>query len=213
MEVVREIRDVSLRANYARQLAGWIGLPDPDELVRQSRGGVGNVGRRPSTPASQIDLHDPSVRVERDALKLALQTPSLAVGYDGLPVEVFTAAPYAALHTAVLAAGGAAAAGEGGAVWVAKVEATAPDDAARGLVRELAVEPLASEQVALTRYATEVLARLEELAATRRIAEVKSRLQRINPVEASAEYNRLFGELVAFEAHRRALRERAIGTL
>jgi DNA primase len=42
---------------------------------------------------------------------------------------------------------------------------------------------------------------------------VKSRLQRINPVEASAEYNRLFGELVAFEAHRRALRERAIGTL
>jgi DNA primase len=213
MEVVRDIRDVSLRANYARQLAGWIGLPDPDELVRQSRGGVGNVGRRPSAPASQIDLHDPSVRVERDALKLALQTPSLAVGYDELPADVFTAPPYAALHHAVLAAGGPAAAGEGGAVWVAKVEAAAPDDAARGLVRELAVEPLASEQVALTRYATEVLARLEELAATRRIAEVKSRLQRINPVEASAEYNRLFGELVAFEAHRRALRERAIGTL
>jgi DNA primase len=213
MEVVRDIRDVSLRANYARQLAGWIGLADPDELVRQSRGGVGNVGRRPSTPASQIDLHDPSVRVERDALKLALQTPSLAVGYDELPADVFTAPPYAALHHAVLAAGGPAAAGEGGAVWVAKVEAAAPDDAARGLVRELAVEPLASEQIALTRYATEVFARLEELAATRRIAEVKSRLQRINPVEASAEYNRLFGELVAFEAHRRALRERAIGTL
>jgi DNA primase len=213
MEVVRDIRDVSLRGNYARQLAGWIGLPDPDELVRQSRGGVGNVGRRPSAPASQIDLHDPSVRVERDALKLALQTPSLAVGYDDLPADVFTAPPYAALHHAVLAAGGPAAAGEGGAVWVAKVEAAAPDDAARGLVRELAVEPLASEQVALTRYATEVFARLEELAATRRIAEVKSRLQRINPVEASAEYNRLFGELVAFEAHRRALRERAIGTL
>jgi DNA primase len=213
MEVVRDIRDVSLRANYARQLAGWIGLADPDELVRQSRGGVGNVGRRPSTPASQIDLHDPSVRVERDALKLALQTPSLAVGYDELPADVFTAPPYAALHHAVLAAGGPAAAGEGGAVWVAKVEAAAPDDAARGFVRELAVEPLASEQIALTRYATEVFARLEELAATRRIAEVKSRLQRINPVEASAEYNRLFGELVAFEAHRRALRERAIGTL
>ena len=55
--------------------------------------------------------------------------------------------------------------------------------------------------------------RLEELAATRRIAEVKSRLQRINPVEQVAEYNRLFGELVALEAHRRSLRERAIGTL
>ena len=30
---------------------------------------------------------------------------------------------------------------------------------------------------------------------------MKSRLQRINPVEQVAEYNRLFGELVALEAH------------
>jgi len=58
-----------------------------------------------------------------------------------------------------------------------------------------------------------VLARLEELAATRRIAELKGRLQRLNPVEQVGDYNRLFGELVALEAHRRSLRERAIGTL
>jgi DNA primase len=113
----------------------------------------------------------------------------------------------------VAAAGGRDTAGGGGAEWVAKVDAAAADDAVRRLVRELAVEPLPSEDQALTRYATEVLARLEELAATRRIAEVKSRLQRLNPVEQSAEYNRLFGELVALEAHRRALRERSIGTL
>ena len=80
-------------------------------------------------------------------------------------------------------------------------------------MRELAVEPLASDDQALTRYATEVMARLEELAATRRIGEVKSRLQRLNPVEQVVDYNRLFGELVALEAHRRSLRERAIGTL
>ena len=118
------------------------------------------------------------------------------------------------MRDAVAAAGGAAAAGPGGAaVGREKVDAAAADDGVRRLARELAVEALPSEEQALTRYATEVLARLEELAATRRITEVKSRLQRLNPVEQGADYNRLFGELVALEAHRRALRERAIGTL
>ena len=96
---------------------------------------------------------------------------------------------------------------------MAKVDVASADDGVRRLVRELAVEPLPASDQGLTRYATEVLARLEELAATRRIAEVKGRLQRLNPVEQVGDYNRLFGELVALEAHRRSLRERAIGTL
>jgi DNA primase len=41
---------------------------------------------------------------------------------------------------------------------------------------------------------------------------VKSRLQRMNPVTQTADYNRMFGELVALESHRRNLREQAIGT-
>jgi DNA primase len=216
MEVVRQIRDVSLRGNYARSLAGWVGLADPDELVRAARGDVREVGRRVPAQAlagSGPDPRDPAFRYERDVLKVVLQAPALATGFDELDASVFTALPYAAVHAAVVAAGGRDLAGGGGAEWVAKVDAAAADDAVRRLVRELAVEPLPSEDQALTRYATEVLARLEELAATRRIAEVKSRLQRLNPVEQSAEYNRLFGELVALEAHRRALRERSIGTL
>ena len=48
MEVVRQIRDVSLRISYARSLACWVGLADPDELVRAARGGVADVGRRPA---------------------------------------------------------------------------------------------------------------------------------------------------------------------
>ena len=38
-------------------------------------------------------------------------------------------------------------------------------------------------------------------------------LERLNPVEQADEYNKLFGELVALEQHRRVLRERAIGDL
>jgi len=219
MDVVRQIRDVSLRGNYARSLAGWIGLPDPDELVRASRGGVSEIGRRapaagPAPTAAAPDPHDPGLRVERDSLKVVLQAPALAGEvFDGLEASVYTSPAYAAVRDAVAAAGGAQAAGQGGPTWVEKVDAASTDDGVRRLARELAVEPLAASEQALSRYATEVLARLEELAATRRIAEVKSRLQRLNPVEQVAEYNRLFGELVALEAHRRALRERAIGTL
>jgi DNA primase len=217
MDVVRQIRDVSLRSNYARSLAGWIGLADPDELVRASRGGVDEIGRRvaaePSV-TSGLDPHDPALRVERDSLKIVLQTPALAgAAYDDLDDAVYTAPAYAAVRAAVRAAGGVAEAGAGGATWVEKVDLAAADDGVRGLVRGLAVESLPASDQGLTRYATEVLARLEELAATRRITEVKSRLQRLNPVEQVAEYNRLFGELVALEAHRRSLRERAIGTL
>jgi DNA primase len=216
MEVVRQIRDVSLRSSYARSLASWVGLADPDELVRAARGGVADVGRRPAEQAAARegpDPRDPALRFERDALKVVLQAPALAAGFDELDASVFTAPAYAGLLAAVIAAGGTETAGDGGPEWVAKVEGAAADETIGRLARELAVEPLPSDDAALTRYSTEVLARLEELAATRRIAEVKSRLQRINPVEQVAEYNRLFGELVALEAHRRSLRERAIGTL
>jgi DNA primase len=221
--VVASIRDHSLRPEYARTLAGWLGMEV--EPVARAVAEAANASRRtpaaPSAPAAAAveravapDPHDPTLRFERDSLKVVLQAPSLAgPTFDALDPAVFTAPAYAAVRDAVVAAGGAAAAGGGGAGWVEKVDAAAADDGVRRLVRELAVEPLPSEQDALTRYATEVLARLEELAATRRITEVKSRLQRLNPVDQMVDYNRLFGELVALEAHRRTLRERAIGTL
>ena len=228
--VVAQIRDQSLRPEYARTLAGWLGM-EVEPVVRA----VAQAGRqtasqqvptardarpqdgpsRPAVPAPAPgpDPRDPSLRFERDSLKVVLQAPRLAVGFDDLEPNVFTAPPYAALHTAVVTAGGLATAGEGGPEWIGKVDGAAADDGVRRLMRELAVEPLPSDEAALTRYATEVLARLQELAANRRIAEVKSRLQRMNPVEEVAEYNRLFGELVSLEAHSRALRDRAIGTL
>jgi DNA primase len=221
--VVASIRDQSLRPEYARTLAGWLGMEV--EPVARAVAQAGGAPRRTAAPPAAApgdgaarsaapDPNDPALRVERDSLKVVLQSPALvAETFDGLDPSVFTAPAYAAVRDAVVAAGGAGGAGQGGAGWVAAVDTAAADDAVRRLARELAVESLPSDEQALVRYATEVLARLEELAATRRIAEVKSRLQRLNPVEQGAEYNKMFGELVALEAHRRSLRERAIGTL
>ena len=50
-----------------------------------------------------------------------------------------------------------------------------------------------------------------ELTAARRIAAIKSKLQRTNPVEHAEEFNKMFGELAALEAHRRTLRDRLAG--
>ena len=52
---------------------------------------------------------------------------------------------------------------------------------------------------------------MHEVVTGRQVTALKSRLQRINPQEQPDEHARLFGELIALEALRRNLRERAIG--
>ncbi|MGZ4589839.1 MAG: DNA primase [Actinomycetes bacterium] len=227
--IVARIRDMSLRDDYARQLAGWVGVPEPLEVVTRVRSyrpapeRSGERGRpAPEQPAAEAaparharpDPRDPALAMERGALKVVLQAPRLAAeSFDALDAGVFTSRAYAAVRDAVAAAGGVMTADAGGATWVARVEDAAADDDVRRLARELAVEPIPTDEAAQQRYATEVLARLEELAVTRTIADVKSRLQRINPVDQTTEYNRLFAELISLEAHRRELRDRSIGTL
>jgi DNA primase len=75
----------------------------------------------------------------------------------------------------------------------------------RRFLRGLAVEASAAEEN--RGYADEVFRRLEELRLTRVIDQLKGTLQRMNPVERPHEYTRVFEELIALEARRRALRE------
>jgi DNA primase len=234
--VVARIRDGALRDDYARLLAGWVGVPEPLEVVARVRtagGGPPSVTprqrtARPATPdrpagprltggpgsdaVTRPDPASPDLHIERESLKLALQHPAL-IGpvFDALDTEVFTASGYAAVRRAVAGAGGVGAATPGGR-WVARVLERAGDDLTRSLVTELAVEPLhTADGDDGVRYAAAVLARLREMATTRRVTELKSRLQRLNPVESTEDYNRLFGELIALEQHRRVLRDQASG--
>ncbi|MGH8868986.1 MAG: DNA primase [Actinomycetes bacterium] len=212
--LVARIRDVALRDDYARQLAGWVGVPDPMEIVRRVRASGRGMAGRPDAAMRRPDSSDPVQQVEREALKIALQRPALAGPmFDALDADVFTAPAHAAVHAAVRAAGGVGTPAAGGHGWVGQVLDAATDDTVRTVITELTVEPLRSDGETDARYVEAVLARARELAATRRITEVKSRLQRLNPVEAADDYNRLFGELVTLEQHRRALREQAIGAL
>jgi DNA primase len=132
--------------------------------------------------------------------------------FDALDAVSFTAPAYAAVRAAVDAAGGTTSAAAA-TVWVEKVAGAAETDSVRDLVTELAVEPLQTNDEEDPRYATSLLARLQEMALTRRITELKSQVQRVNPVESPEKYNRLFGELILLERNKIDLRERALGAL
>ena len=235
--LVSSIRDKSKVDGFARELAGMIGV-EVEEARSEVRRAAGQPDRqaagkpRPGgAPAGQAaperrpqrelpDLRDPRFALERETLKLVVQHPGVMTGLVGdLGENDFSHPVYREVWDAVAALGGpGAVAGE---VWVGKLrdllggesEGTDQRDEVGGVavqaVNALAVEPLLREPDPA--YALQHVLRLQELTALRRIAELKSKLQRTNPVEEATGYNRMFGELVALESHRRALRERAIG--
>jgi DNA primase len=167
-------------------------------------------------PRSAYDQHDPIVNVERQALKLAIQRPALCgPAFDELPSGIFTVSAHAAVCELIASCGGVASA-RSAREWAERLRAAAPNDNARGFVTRLAVEtievPGASGEPD-AKFAEAVLARVEELSVSRDIASIKSRLQRLSPVTEQADYNRMFGDLVAFEQRRKVLSERAAGSL
>ncbi|MGI8681165.1 MAG: DNA primase [Mycobacteriales bacterium] len=219
---VAAIKDRSLRPEYARRLAGWLGMDVETVLGRvaelagapQAATAAQRPQRAPQSPPrpARPDPDDPRSSVEREMLKLAVQHPAVVgADFDRLDPETFPTPAYAALRAAVVSAGGAGL-GIGGEAWVGRLREAAGDDASRSLVTELAVEPLRSNDP-VVRYAGMMLARIQEMAVTRRITQLKSRIQRMNPLEQADDYNRLYGELIALEQHKRELREQAIGAL
>ncbi|MGH3532886.1 MAG: DNA primase [Mycobacterium sp.] len=224
--MVAGIKDPTLRDEYARQLTGWVGWSDVAQVIGRVRDEARNPQNRgrgkprrtaaaPTAPehaAVRPDPGDPTLWPQREALKSALQYPALAGPvFDALTVESFTHPGYAAVCTAIDAAGGTGA-GIVGAQWLDAVRQKAPSPAAAGLVSELGVEAIrVDDDDKLPRYIAGVLARLQEVWVGRQIAEVKSKLQRMSPVEQGDEYHALFGDLVAMEAYRRSLLAQASG--
>ncbi|MDT4943972.1 MAG: primase [Pseudonocardiales bacterium] len=216
--LVAQIKDHSLRDEYARRLAGLVGVDDPLRVVSRVRGMVRSGARRPEvvTPnraadAAAAKVDEAVASVEREVLKVALQLPAIAgPQFDALPDDAFLLPAHRTLRGAIAAAGGTSAAVSGPG-WTSAVEAHLPDEALRTGVHALTVEPLHAGSDTQDRYADAVLARLQEIVAGRKVAALKGRLQRINPIEQAEEHARLFGELISLESYRRTLRERAIG--
>lgn len=219
--IVARIRDTALRPEYARRLAGWLGMEVEavtkavQEAQRSARQPAASRRDAPEPVAppsrSTAQRRDPGLVVEREALKCALQQPAVVADwYESVESTAFTHAQARRVHEAIVAAGSPSPTVVGLA-WVDAVLAAAEDDDVRRLVRELAVEPLPADEGRDHSYAVGVMARLLEQDASRRIHELKGRMQRIDATEQPEQHQQAFADLLALEDYRRSLQREAMG--
>lgn len=242
--VVAAIRDASTRTGYCQALTGWLGMPDPNEVLRLVNAAVkrGDTGR-PAAPGQQQgggaahpatansataqaggpgvaagpssgavpsyhrpDPRDPVASMERQALEVALQQPSLLAGgvWERFAAARFATPAFQAVHDAMRATGPGLV---GDPVrWVEHVMHEVPEPL-RPLVSELAVVPLpAHTEEAVLKYCRDILSRLFELQITRVKADKMGQLQRLDAATDPGTYQRLNRELMMLEMERRALR-------
>ncbi|WP_175973547.1 DNA primase [Corynebacterium sp. Marseille-Q2823] len=232
--VVAQIRDQPLQREYARRLAGWVGWPDPEEVLHQvrqearkpkkeQRPRFASLEQTSSVPAQTNApvMHIPGPREphlwpQREALKLALQYPQVAGSYfDGITEDAYSNEAYRTIRRAISTLGGVTAGAEQpGVEWLAAVAGEMPDLMARNFVSELAVEPIklgetGNPDTDLEAYADSVLSRLQEARVGDQVAQLKAQLGRMRPSDDEESYNSLFADLVALEQARRELNDRA----
>ena len=218
--VVAQIRDQPLQREYARRLAGWVGWPDPEEVLQQVR----QEARKPKKeqrPRFASVMHIPGPREphlwpQREALKLALQYPQIAGSYfDGITEDAYSNEAYRTIRRAISTLGGVTSGAEQpGVEWLAAVAGEMPELMARNFVSELAVEPIklgetGNPDTDLEAYADSVLSRLQEARVGDQVAQLKAQLGRMRPSDDEESYNSLFADLVALEQARRELNDRA----
>ena len=196
--LIGKIRDASLRPEYVRLLAGWLGMEVDIVATAVKRSG----SRTENTQSSQVNLTDPILVLEREVLKVKLQISDLASSWVDLEQNAFSYPAYDALRKVIDSTD---------TFTTESLLDKCDSDEMKSLVTELTVEPIRTDGEVSDRYITSIFARLREVALTRAIAEIKSTLQRLNPVENNEQYQEIFGQLVAMEAARRVQKELALG--
>lgn len=203
--LVAKIRDASLRPEYARNLAGWLGMEVETVIaaVKKSGGKPAAPNSTPGTTANswRPDPNEPRLALEREVLKARLQMPSLVYQWSELEKNAFSHPAYQRLREFI----------DTQREFVAVNLDGIESEDLRSFITELSVEPIRTSGEISDRYVSSIVARLNEVALSRSIAEVKSSLQRLNPVENVDEYNETFTRLVTMESKRRSLRELALG--
>jgi len=206
--LVAQIRDKSLRPEYTRLLAGWLGLEVEIVSAAVSQGAKSHPRTQESTAVAseesnwRPDPYDARLILEREVLKSRLQEPALFIEslWSDIEADAFTHPAYREMRKTI------------DEKQVLSME-TITDEKIKTLFTELSVEPIRADGRATALYVESIIARLREVAISRSIAELKSSLQRLNPVENEIEYNAAFAALVALETTRRSLHDLALGSL
>ncbi len=211
--LIGKIRDASLRPEYARSLAGWLGMEVEvvTAAVKRAAPTSHNVSKTESAllepERSQTnwrpDPREPRLMLEREVLKVRLQFPALSRSWKEIEADAFTHPSYIKLRAFI----------DTQADFATVAIERAESEELRSFITELTVEPIRADGEISDRYVTSITARLREVAMSRALAEIKSTLQRLNPLENEQEYNELFADLVAMESTRRTQHELSIGDL
>ena len=233
--IINSIRDSSLRPEYVRTVAGWVGVE-----VEQMRDQVARAGRiqakeeakgetraNPDTPEPTAgeassgmpmpDLRDPIVRAERQLLQAMLQHHSLftPAELDSVEPATFTAPAHRAVFDTVREVGPLT---EGTPLptWHARIDEATPL-AVAPLVAELSVAPLPvvhdqSTGMPPAAYTHSLLVRVREVAISRQISDAMSQMRRMaaDPRTDQASLRELSLSLQTLERQRAALREEVI---
>jgi DNA primase len=236
--VVARIKDRSTRREVAVQLAGLVGILDPEFVVDKvgylsRRGGGGGgphggrpAGQRPTGPGQAyapgprtaargpaLTLRNPVYKTERELLKLALQYPELvSPAFDAYEADEFTAPPYTAVRIAIEEAGGAEHGSQDPQAYLVRVREAAPDDTVRAMVTELAVEPVLRKTVDAV-YVNELLVTVRLRAVERRVRDVQSTLTRLSTSGDPAQLAAVQNELWVLQKYGQSLRERGADAL
>jgi DNA primase len=232
--IVAAIRDGSMRPEYTRTVAGWIGV-EVEQMqaevaraarmaAREPRGGPGDRADAAVVPEPSLeearatmpapDLRDPVVLAERQLLQALLQYPGCFEPgeADAVAGEAFTAPAHRAVFDGIRTAGGPQRSLSARA-WADAVAEAAPLSV-RGLVSELAVAPLPTRLDRGTgqperRYIMALLVRVQEVQLTRQIADAMSAMRRLaSDPAAEQDASRALGErLQGLQRELAALRE------
>lgn len=228
--IVAGIRDRALQREYARELAGWLGMNEREVFNAVNQASRMNWHNATNGPAPQqaarpqrTVLTDPIQRLEQQALEALLQHPYdvLTTGFDDLDGETFSVPALRAVHDVIRSVGGLTtfldhlqvAEAEFGAGEQANRVATSRwtdsivDEAAdviKPVLTELMVAPLPQDDPEkIPHYARGIVSSLVRMGLTRQVGHLKAQLGRLD--SDSKQYANTFRELLIMEEKRRNL--------
>jgi DNA primase len=187
LPILASVEDEVVREKYAGWLSERIRVQPHDVFV--SLGRMLATGEAPApSDLKRVTRH---AKIEREALKIALQFPDVGGG-NGVEPDDFSVQAYRRIWAAMA----------DGETDVETLSARLTDGTDRRMLTALAMEPREGIE-ANERVASEIFSRVKELSLARKIEELKSRLQKINPIKQRREYDSLFEELMSLEGARR----------
>ncbi|MGZ4144080.1 MAG: DNA primase [Actinomycetota bacterium] len=193
-----------VREEAVRRLSGWINV-DPNIIFVELEK-IMRTGTAPKATTGQILRRSSGqVRLERDALRLALQQQRVVkAAMEELPPEVFSVPGHQRIWAALQK-------GTDPALLAESIE----DEEARKIITQLSVEPIPLDgeltDDAIERLANAVFRRLKEYVLSRQIEQLTPQLQRLNPLENPREHDELFAKLLDLQRQKRELNEMGEG--